>query len=172
MKFRHQQRRNQPRKSTRGGLAGHALHAAVVAQCPSGVPPAVSPSQLTIASLGSGSWETPAKSVRQDNEDYWRSGHQILMEQQSALLQGHRHCSSVHWTPVITVCRPSSSSHFKILFAWKSCSNWQGDVLGSPTPGWFPTSGDEQFPPQICACNPNNLHLVSQLLTWISPSVI
>lgn len=38
--------------------------------------------------------------------------------------------------------------------------------------GWFPASGDEQLPVQISACNPNNLHLASQLLTWISPSVI
>lgn len=38
--------------------------------------------------------------------------HKILMQYQSALLQGHRHSSSVHWTPMITVCRPSSSSHF------------------------------------------------------------
>lgn len=61
--FRHQQKKNLPRKSTRGGLAGHALHAAM-AQCPLGVLPAVSPAQLTIVSLGSRSCETPAEIIK------------------------------------------------------------------------------------------------------------
>lgn len=89
--------------------------------CPSGALPTISRSRLTIVSLGRRSCETPTEIAKGEDKDYWRSGHWILMQHQSALLQGHQCSSSVHWTPTITICRSPSSSHFEIsvMFTWK-----------------------------------------------------